>query len=128
MLPPRYCVARVVSDEFYATGNAMSEISHVKPNSASIEQFFDKIEGSWHKTIESILETAQAIKQAQEQHSSDDLGVLKRQLVQKRVMSKSTFSKLKGIGNSKVLNAPEHRQKLPTSYATLYAISKREAE
>jgi hypothetical protein len=104
----------------------MSEVSPVKQNAVFEDEFLVSIKASWNKAVSSILETAQTLKEAEEQLPRRDFLGLKKQLQQNRIMSKSTITKLIKIGSNEVLTAPENMALLPASYSTLYEITQYE--
>lgn len=105
----------------------MTDLSEIKNNALSLDEFAIAIRGSWNKAIESVIETAQMVKRAEDQLDRKQLSELKRYLEQERVMSGPTFSKLAKIASSPVLTAPENLPRLPHSYATLYELSQHES-
>ena len=101
----------------------MNDLSEMKLNALSLEEFTVAIRASWNKAIESVIETAQMVKRAEDQLDRKQLGELKRRLEQERIMSCPTFSKLAKIAANPVLTAPENLPRLPHSYATLYELA-----
>lgn len=101
----------------------MNDLSEMKLNALSLEEFTVAIRASWNKAIESVIETAQMVKRAEDQLDWKQLGELKRRLEQERIMSRPTFSKLAKIAANPVLTAPENLPRLPHSYATLYELA-----
>lgn len=101
----------------------MNDLSEMKTNALSLDEFAVAIRGSWNKAIESIIETAQMVKRAEDQLDRTQLNELKRRLEQERIMSTPTFSKLAKIASNPVLTAPENLPRLPHSYATLYELT-----
>lgn len=102
----------------------MNEISYMKNNVASADEFLGSIKASWHKTVEAVLETAQTLKTAEEQLPRKEFKALRDRLQQDRVMSGPTISKLLGIASNEILTAPENIDRLPPSYATLYELTR----
>lgn len=107
-------------------GGPMNDLSEMKNNALSLDEFAVAIRGSWNKAIESVIETAQMVKRAEERLDRKQLNELKRRLEQARIMSGPTFSKLAKIASNPVLTAPENLPRLPHSYATLYELSQHE--
>lgn len=101
----------------------LSNLSEMKTSALSLQDFAVAIRASWNKAIESVIETAQMIKRAEDQLDRRQLGELKRRLEQERIMSGPTFSKLAKIAANPVLTAPENLPRLPNSYATLYELA-----
>lgn len=101
----------------------MSDLSKMKNSPMSVDEFSFAIQGSWNKAIESVIETAQMVKRAEDQLDRRDLAQLKRRLEQDRIMSGPTFSKLAKIAANAVLTAPDNLPRLPPSYATLYELA-----
>ena len=101
----------------------MNDILKIKNNELSINSFAVAIRGSWNKAIESVIDTAQMVKRAEDQLDRKQLNELKRHLEQERIMSGPTFSKLAKIASNPVLINPENMPLLPPSYATLYELA-----
>ena len=101
----------------------MTDLSEMKNNALSLDEFTVAIRASWNKAIESVIETAQIVKRAEDQLDHKQLSELKRRLNQQRIMSTPTFSKLAKIASNPVLTAPENLPRLPHSYATLYELT-----
>ena len=101
----------------------MPNLSEMKNNTLSLDEFTVAICASWNKAIESVIETAQMVNRAEEELDRKQLKQLKQRLEQDRVMSGPTFSKLAKIASNPVLTAPENLSRLPHSYATLYELS-----
>lgn len=101
----------------------MTDLSEMKNNAFSLDEFTVAIRASWNKAIESVIETAQMVKRAEDELDRKQLTELKRRLEQDRVMSGPTFSKLAKIASNPVLTAPENLPRLPHSYATLYELA-----
>lgn len=101
----------------------MTDLSKMKSNALSLDEFALAIRGSWNKAIESIIETAKMVKRAEDELERKDLNALKKHLEQERIMSGPTFSKLAKIAANPVLTAPENIPRLPHSYATLYELT-----
>lgn len=101
----------------------MNDLSEMKPNALSLDEFTVAIRASWNKAIESVIETAQMVKRAEDQLDHKQLSELKRRLNQQRIMSTPTFSKLAKIASNPVLTASENLPRLPHSYATLYELA-----
>lgn len=101
----------------------MNDLSEMKTNALSLDEFTVAIRASWNKAIESVIETAQMVKRAEDQLDHKQLSELKRRLNQQRIMSTPTFSKLAKIASNPVLTAPENLPRLPHSYATLYELA-----
>lgn len=89
----------------------------------SLDEFTDAIRGSWNKAIQSVIDTAQMVKRAEDQLGRKQLNELKRRLEQDRIMSGPTFSKLAKIASNPVLTEPDNIHLLPPSYATLYELA-----
>jgi hypothetical protein len=106
----------------------MSDLSKMKNLDLSVNDFAVAIQTSWNKAIESVIQTAQMVKRAEEQLERRQLNELKRFLEQERIMSGPTFSKLSKIAANPVLTAPENLPRLPPSYATLYELSQHDAD
>ncbi len=98
-------------------------ISYMKK---SVADFSARISAAWHKATISIFEVGAALIEAKGQLSPRDYRDLIRDLEDRRIMSRSTISKLMTVASNAVLTKPDYQNKLPPSYVTLYMLSRRE--
>ena len=82
----------------------------------SVEHYTKQIQASWHKTVESILETACLCAEA----NSNLTGSQKEQLFEHLPFNKSTFSKLAKIGDCSKLQEKPVLELLPPNYTIIY--------
>src|SRR6185312_7821302 len=85
-----------------------------------LPEYADKINASWRKTTESILETARLCADANKDLKSKDRARLIKQLA----FNAATFSKLVKIGSKYQLQQDPVKSLLPPSYSILYEIAK----
>ena len=97
------------------------EISHAKKN---VDNYLISITSAWNKAAMSIIEVGRQLNEAQNNLSKIEFKQLKRELVDQRIMSSSTITKLKMIANNVVLTREENQKYLPPSYETLYLLSR----
>lgn len=95
-------------------------ISYTKKN---LTEYATKIATAWHKATESILEVGRLLLDAKEELSVVEFRELKRGLIEARIMSPSTLSKLQRIAGNAILTKPDYQELLPPSYETLYQLS-----
>ena len=100
-------------------------ISYMKK---SVADFSARISAAWHKATISIFEVGAALVEAKGQLSPRDYRDLIRDLEDRRIMSRSTISKLMTVASNAVLTKPDYQNKLPPSYVTLYLLSRQEDE
>jgi hypothetical protein len=99
----------------------LSAANEKRPSTAV--EWADRVASAWNKSVASIMETAEAVQEA-------DRALLSRPAerdlylkeLQKRGISAATISKLRGIGASKNF-LPEHYECLPASYNYLYELA-----
>lgn len=86
-------------------------------------EWADKVVTAWNKSVASILETARLVKQADAslQARPNEYNIYKKEL-EKRGLSDSTRSKLRGIADSENFKR-EHYACLPASYNYLYELA-----
>lgn len=104
----------------------MNEILELQTNTLSSDDFAGQIQASWNKAVESVIQTAQTLKQAEIELERKEFKKLKDHLQQSRIMSGPTITKLLKIASNEVLTAVENLPLLPPSYATLYELSQHE--
>lgn len=85
-----------------------------------VASYVKAINASWHKSTESILETAKVCADAEKKLSKDE----KIKLFKDLVFSKATFSKLAKVGSQARLLNEDVKPLLPPNYSILYAIAK----
>lgn len=88
--------------------------------STKIESYAKQINGSWRKTTDSILETAELCAEAVDKLSKDD----KTKLVEQLDFSAATFSKLAKIGQEPRLQEEKVKALLPPNYSIVYEVAK----
>lgn len=109
-----------------AAANALSaDISYVK-SPISVDDYGVTISRSWRKVVSGILETGRLLLDAQERLTREEFTQLRQRLSDDGVMSNSVISKLMGVASNAVLSAPANLPLLPASYATLYALSRKD--
>ena len=85
-----------------------------------LPEYADKINASWRKTTESILETARLCADANKDLKSKDRARLIKQLA----FNAATFSKLVKIGSKYQLQSDPVKSLLPPSYSIVYEVAK----
>ena len=85
-----------------------------------LPEYADKINASWRKTTESILETARLCADANKDLKSKDRARLIKQLA----FNAATFSKLVKIGSKYQLQQDPVKSLLPPSYSIVYEVAK----
>lgn len=109
-----------------AAANALSaDVSYVK-SPMSVDDYGVTISRSWRKVVSGILETGRLLLDAQERLTREEFTQLRQRLSDDGVMSNSVISKLMGVASNAVLSAPANLPLLPASYATLYALSRKD--
>jgi len=86
----------------------------------TVASYVKAINASWHKSTDSILETAKVCADAEKKLSKDE----KIKLFKDLVFSKATFSKLAKVGSQARLLNEDVKPLLPPNYSILYAIAK----
>src|SRR5690242_13433969 len=81
--------------------------------------YAERISASWHRSIDSIFETAQLCAEASACLSKDDKAALLADLP----FPAATFSKLVKIGNDARLRRPGIRRLLPPCYSIIYEVA-----
>ena len=87
---------------------------------ASIPDYAKLINASWHKTTESVLETARLCAEANNKLGTEGT----KKLIQNLDFSLATFSKLLKIGQDNRLQAPKVKSLLPPNYTIVYQVAK----
>lgn len=85
------------------------------------EMTIREIEGSWNKTVESLLVTAQLLLACQKR---SDWFQIKAELSTRKIMQTEVLSMMMSIGRNKLLNQQDYLKQLPRSYNSLYHLSK----
>ena len=85
-----------------------------------LPEYADKINASWRKTTESVLETARLCADANKDLKSKDRARLIKQLA----FNAATFSKLVKIGSKYQLQSDPLKSLLPPSYSIVYEVAK----
>ena len=78
------------------------------------------INSSWHKTTDSVLETARLCAEAEKKLSTDQ----KNKLFKDLDFNKATFSKLAKIGSQPRLQTEAVKSLLPPNYTIVYEVAK----
>jgi len=78
------------------------------------------INASWHKTTDSVLETARLCAEAEQKFRPSE----KNELLKVLDFNKATFSKLAKIGSQRHLQLTDVKQFLPPTYTVVYEIAK----
>ena len=80
------------------------------------------------KLAETILETGRALLDAERDLPRAQYRELKSYLTDNRIISETVISKLRTIASNSVLAAPENTPRLPSSYATLYELARKDEQ
>jgi hypothetical protein len=99
---------------------ALKEREYDMANQDPVPAYVKAINASWHKSTDSILETARICAEAEKKLSADE----KTKLFKDLVFSKATFSKLAKVGSQARLLNEDVKPLLPPNYSILYAIAK----
>lgn len=91
-----------------------------------LEEMKIEVQASWRKAASSIIETAILLLKAENTLCRADSVSLTKYLEQSNILSGSVISKLRQIARNTVLTDPGNILMLPSSYATLYEISKQD--
>jgi hypothetical protein len=83
-------------------------------------QAVNEIAISWHKSVESILKTANLIRKYS---FTKEWRTIQEELINKNIMKSSVISMMMGISGNTALNDPKNLNYLPPSYNSLYNIS-----
>lgn len=84
------------------------------------ENAVNEITATWHKSIDSLLDTAQLLLK----HSlNNNWQYIQKELAERNIMKSSVISMMLGIAQNNALNNPKNRNSLPPAYNTLYHIS-----
>lgn len=86
----------------------------------TVQSYVKAINTSWHKSTDSILETAKICAEAEKKLNADD----KTKLYKNLIFSKATFSKLAKVGSQSRLLSEDVKPLLPPNYSILYDIAK----
>jgi hypothetical protein len=116
---------RTASEPCLATGDPLSshrKVSPVTPSvpASEIDGYVQKIEGTWKKTLDGILDTAKLCAEASDKLNAKD----KARLLGQLSFRPTTFSKLAKVGKDERLRRPGIIKYLPPNYSTLYAVAK----
>lgn len=101
-----------------------AKISFMKNNTVNIQDISIEIASCWRKAVSSIIEAASLLRSAEEQLSSAQFRELRKDLAENQGISQAVTSKLKKIGENKILSNPANAPHLPPSYATLYELTR----
>jgi hypothetical protein len=88
------------------------------------QQHANRINACWRKTVESILDTASYLIEAEQELGSAEFKLMVEQDLE---MSASTARKIKLIGRHPVLSQRAYMHNLPACWGTLYELSKLDA-
>ena len=100
----------------------------ISNSKTDLTSYFDKISTSWYKAAKSIIETGIYLNESKTNLSHRDWLQLCRELISRRIMSKTTISKIMTISKNQILLNDEYQKQLPSSYETLYLLSKQDEE
>ena len=87
----------------------------------TIQDYAKAINSSWHKTTDSVLETARLCAEANKKFAAAEP---KKELIKKLDFSSATFSKLVTIGQDPRLQEAPVRALLPPNYSIVYRVAK----
>lgn len=87
------------------------------------ETAIQDIHTSWNKTVESLLETAKMLINYQQR---PDWFQIKDELASRNIMKSEVLSMMTSIGRNSLLNDKQYLNQLPSSYNSLYHLSKME--
>ena len=91
----------------------------------TIQEYAKAINSSWHKTTESVLETARLCAEANKKFAAAEP---KKELIKKLDFSSATFSKLVTIGHDPRLQEASVKALLPPNYSIVYRVAKLSAQ
>jgi hypothetical protein len=86
----------------------------------AVQSYVKAINTSWHKSTDSILETAKICAEAEKKLNANE----KAKLFKDLIFSKATFSKLAKVGSQTRLLSENVKPLLPPNYSILYDIAK----
>ena len=86
----------------------------------TIQDYAKAINSSWHRTTDSVLETAKLCAEAEKKLPLDQ----KNKLFKDLDFNKTTFSKLAKIGSQPQLQTDAVRSLLPPNYSVVYEVAK----
>ena len=89
--------------------------------SVEVEHAVKEIGESWHKAVQSIIDTAVLVHHYKKSKYWKDI---KEQLIERNIMKDSVMSMLSAIAENPLLTSEEHIPLLPPSYNTLYQLTK----
>ena len=104
------------------------EIAYKLNSGDLLDHYRVRITGSWMKLAETILETGRALLDAERDLPRAQYRELKSYLTDNRIISETVISKLRTIASNSVLAAPENTPRLPSSYATLYELARKDEQ
>lgn len=104
------------------------EIAYKQNSGDLLDYYRVRITGSWMKLAETILETGRALLDAERDLPRAQYRELKSYLTDNRIISETVISKLRTIASNSVLAAPENTPRLPSSYATLYELARKDEQ
>ena len=104
------------------------EIAYKQNSGDLLDHYRVRITGSWTKLAETILETGRALLDAERDLTRAQYRELKSYLTDNRIISETVISKLRTIASNNVLAAPENTPRLPSSYATLYELARKDQQ
>lgn len=90
--------------------------------SVEVEHAVKEIGQSWHKAVESIIETSNLLYKYKQKKNI--WNPLQKMLIERGIMHESVISMLVGIGGNALLVNEDNFHLLPPSYNTLYQLSK----
>ncbi len=91
---------------------------------ATLNDLAERINSSWQRTTQGVLETARLCTQAKEERTEEELEELKSQLD----FSRPTFTKLAKIGGNSKLHEEQVSTLLPPHFSIVYQIAKMDDE
>jgi len=104
------------------------EIAYKQNSGDLLDHYRVRITASWMKLAETILETGRALLDAERDLTRAQYRELRNYLADNRIISDTVISKLRTIASNKVLAAPENTPRLPSSYATLYELARKDEQ
>ena len=104
------------------------EIAYKQNSGDLLDHYRVRITGSWMKLAETILETGRALLDAERDLPRAQYRELKSYRTDNRIISETVISKLRTIASNSVLAAPENTPRLPSSYATLYELARKDEQ
>ena len=86
----------------------------------TIQEYAKAINSSWHKTTDSVLETARLCAEANKKFGAEP----RKKLIKELDFSSAAFSKLVKIGSQPQLQTDPVKSLLPPNYSIVYEVAK----